>query len=145
GAADGHTLLLGFMSALAINPALYSRLPYDSINDFAAISLLARTTLALVANPAFPAGCVKELIALAKAAPGRIAYGSPGVGNANHLAGELLASIARVELVHVPYKGAGPVMSNVMGGQIPLAFVTVTAALPHVRAGNLKVLVVTSR
>jgi tripartite-type tricarboxylate transporter receptor subunit TctC len=144
-AADGYTLLLGYMSALTINPILYSKLSYDSINDFSPISMLSRTTLALIANPSFPAASLKELIALARSSPGRISYGSPGIGNANHLAGELLKSMTGVELVHVPYKGAAPVMMSVMGGQVPIAFVTVTAALPHVRAGKLKALVVTSK
>jgi tripartite-type tricarboxylate transporter receptor subunit TctC len=142
--ADGHTLLLGFMSALTINPVLYSKISYDPVRDFASISMVSRPTLVLVANPSFPANSVKELIALAKATPGKISYGSPGVGNGNHIAGEMLKSIAGIDLVHVPYKGAPLMMVDVMAGQVPIAFVAMATAMPHVRAGKLKALMVIS-
>ena len=143
--ADGHTLLLGPMSALAINPAIYSKLPYDSVKDFDPISLTSRVTLALAAGPALPANSVKELIALAKASPGKLSYGSTGIGNVTHLAGEMLKSLSGADLVHVPYKGAGPQLIDVMGGNVAVGFVSLTAAIPHVRAGRLKALVVTSK
>ena len=132
------------MSALAINPAVYSKLPYDSVKDFAPISMTSRVTLALAAGPSLPANSVKELIALAKASPGKLSYGSTGVANVTHLAGEMLKSIAGIDLIHVPYKGAGPQLVEVMSGNVAIGFVSLTAAIPHVRAGRLKALVVTS-
>jgi tripartite-type tricarboxylate transporter receptor subunit TctC len=144
-APDGYTLLLGFMSALTINPALYAKLSYDPVKDFAPISLTVKTTLTLVANPSFPANSVKELIAIAKASPGKISYGSTGVGNVTHLSIEMLQAQHGVKLIHVPYKGAGPATIDVVGGQVPLAVVSVAGALPHVRAGRLKALFVSSK
>lgn len=143
--ADGYTLLLGPMSALAINPALFSTLPYDSVKDFAPISMTSRVTLALAASQSLPANSIKELIALAKGSPGKLSYGSTGIGNVTHLAGEMLKSLAGVDLVHVPYKGAGPQLIDVMSGNVAVGFVSLTAAIPHVRAGRLKVLVVSSK
>lgn len=99
--------------------------------------------MVLIANPLFPASSVQELIALAKTAPGKITYGTPGTGNPNHLAGELFKSIAGVNLVHVPYKGAALVITDLIGGHVPIAFVTLPAALPQLRAGKLKALAVT--
>jgi tripartite-type tricarboxylate transporter receptor subunit TctC len=143
--ADGYTLLLGPLSALAINPALFSKLPYDSVKDFAPISMTSRVTLALAASPSLSANSVKELIALAKASPGKLSYGSTGIGNVTHLAGEMLKSKSGIDLVHVPYKGAGPQLIDVMSGHVAVGFVSLTAAIPHVRAGRLKALVVTSK
>jgi tripartite-type tricarboxylate transporter receptor subunit TctC len=128
-----------------VNPALFSRLPYDSLKDFAPISMTSRVTLALVANASLPANSVKELIALAKASPGKLSYGSTGVGNVTHLAGEMLKSNGGVDLVHVPYKGAGPQLIDVMSGNVAVGFTSLTAAVPHLRTGRLKVLVVTSK
>ncbi len=141
--ADGYTLLIGFTTGVAINP-MVSKVSYDPIRDFAPVSIVARTPMMLIAHPSFPGNSVKELIALAKAAPGKLSYASPGTGNPNHLAGEMFKSMAGVDLVHIPYKGAGPVMVDVMGGHVPIAFVTLAAALPHVRAGKLKSLAITS-
>ena len=141
--ADGYTLLLGFTTGVAINPVL-SKVSYDPEKDFAAVSMLSRTPMILIAGRSFPANSVKELIALAKATPGKISYGSPGTGNPNHIAGELFKSLAGVDLVHVPYKGAGPVMVDVIGGHVPIGFVTLAAALPQLRAGKLKSLAITS-
>jgi tripartite-type tricarboxylate transporter receptor subunit TctC len=128
---------------VAINPVL-SKVSYDPEKDFAPVSMLSRTPMTLIASPSFPANSVKELIAFAKASAKKISYASPGTGNPNHLAGELFKSLAGVDLVHVPYKGAGPAMVDVMGGHIPIAFVTLAAALPQVRAGKLKSLAITS-
>ena len=144
-AADGYTLLLGPMSALTMNPAMFSRLPYDSVKDFAPISMTSRVTLALVANASLQANSVKELIALAKGSPGKLSYGSTGVGNVTHLAGEMLKSNGGIDLVHVPYKGAGPQIIDVMSGNVAVGFTSLTAAIPHLRTGRLKVLVVTSK
>ena len=142
--ADGYTLLLGFTTGVAINPLLVSKVSYDPEKDFAPISMLSRTPMTLIVSPSFPAKSVKDLVALAKASPGKIAYASPGTGNPNHIAGELFKSLAGVDLVHVPYKGAGPVMTDVIGGHVPVAFVTLAAALPQLRAGKLKSLAITS-
>src|SRR4029077_2869058 len=105
----------------------------------------ARSLLCMAAYPAFPASSVKELIALAKASPGKIAYGSTGIGNSTNLAFEMISTAAGIKLVHVPYKGAGPALTDVMGGQVPLAFTSIVGALPHVRTGRLKALAVTSK
>lgn len=142
--ADGYTALLGFTTGVAVNPLLVAKIPYDSVKDFTGVSMLARTPMVLIASPAFKASSVKDLVALAKATPGKITYGSPGIGNPNHLAGELFKSIAGVNLPHVPYKGAALVITDVIGSHIPIAFVTLAAALPQVRAGRLKSLAVTS-
>ena len=144
-APNGYTLLLGPMSGLTMNPAIFSKLPYDSLRDFVPISLTSRVTLALAASPSLPASSVKELIALAKASPGKLTYGSTGIGNVTHLAGEMLKSAAGIDLVHVPYKGAGPQLIDVMSGNVSIGFTSLTGAIPHVRAGKLKGLVVTSK
>jgi len=144
-APNGYTLLLGPMSGLTMNPAIFSKLPYDSVRDFVPISLTSRVTLALAASPSLPANSVKELIALAKASPGKLTYGSTGIGNVTHLAGEMLKSLAGINLVHVPYKGAGPQLIDVMSGNVSIGFTSLTGAIPHVRSGKLKGLVVTSK
>jgi len=144
-APDGYTLLLGPMSGLAMNPALFSKLPYDSARDFAPISMTSRVTLALAASVSLPANSVKELVALAKASPGKFTYGSTGIGNVTHLAGEMLKTNAGIDLVHVPYKGAGPQLIDVISGNVAVGFTSLTAAIPHVRSGRLKALVVTSK
>jgi tripartite-type tricarboxylate transporter receptor subunit TctC len=142
---DGYTLLLGPMSALTMNPSLYAKLPYDSVRDFAPISMTSRVTLALAGGQSLPAGSMKELIALAKASPGKLSYGSTGIGNVTHLAGEMLKQLAGIDMIHVPYKGAGPQLIDVMSGNVAVGFVSVTAAIPHVRSGRLKAFVVTSK
>ena len=142
--ADGHTLLLGFTTGVAINPLLVSKVSYDPEKDFVPFSMLSRTPMTLIVSPSFPANSVKDLVALAKATPGKLTYASPGTGNPNHIAGELFKLSAGVDLVHVPYKGAGPVMTDVIGGHVPVAFVTLAAALPQLRAGKLKLLAMTS-
>jgi tripartite-type tricarboxylate transporter receptor subunit TctC len=145
GAPNGYSLLLGPMSGLTMNPAIFSKLPYDSLRDFAPISLTSRVTLALAASPALAASSVKELIALTKASPGKISYGSTGIGNVTHLAGEMLKSLAGIDLIHVPYKGAGPQLVDVMSGNVGIGFTSLVGAIPHVRSGKLKGLVVTSK
>ena len=144
-APNGYTLLLGGMSHLTMTPVSFSNLPFDSLRDFAPISLTSRVTLALAAGPALPANSVRELIALAKASPGKLSYGSAGTGGVTHLAGEMLKSAAGVELVHVPYKGAGPQLLDVMSGNVAVGFTSLTATIPHLRTGRLKVLMVTSK
>ena len=142
---DGYTLLLGPVSGLAMNPSLYAKLPYDSVKDFAPISLTSRVTLALAAGPALQGGSMKDLIAQAKASPGKLSYGSTGIGNVTHLAGEMMKSLAGIDLIHVPYKGAGPQLIDVMSGNVAVGFTSLTATIPHVRSGRLKALVVTSK
>ena len=141
--ADGYTLLF-VSSSYAINPGLYSDLPFDPVRDLAPISLIAAAPFLLVVNPALTAGTVKELIALAKARPGALNYSSGGNGSSGHLAGELFKSLAGVTLTHVPYKGAGPATVDVIAGQIQMTFASVVSALPHVKAGRLRALGVTS-
>ena len=142
---DGYTLLLGSVSALAMNPSLFAKLPYDSVKDFAPISMTSRVPLALAAGASMPANSLKELVALAKASPGKFTYGSTGIGNVTHLAAEMLKSLAGIDLVHVPYKGAGPQLIDVISGNVSVGFTSLTATVPHVRAGRLKALLVTSK
>ena len=141
---DGYTLLFALTAQYAVNPSLYPKLPYDPIRDYAPISLLANAPYLLVVHPSVPAKSVAELIALMKARPGQLAYSSSGNGSGAHLAGEMLRSLARVEIVHVPYKGAGPAMPDLIAGQVQLSFVTYTAAGPHIKSGRLRALGVTT-
>ena len=143
-AGDGYTLFLQDMTTHAINASLYRRLPYDSVRDFTPITLIAASPLILVVHPSLPAKSVKELIALATRRPGEIAYGSSGNGTIVHLAGEMLSSMAKVKLVHVPYKGSPQAITGLLGGEIALIFATLPPALPQVAAGKLRALAVTT-
>lgn len=142
-APDGYTILLT-LSSHTINPRLYAKLPFDVEKDFAPISLVALIPQILVANPSLPANNIRELIALAKAEPGKLNYASVGTGSPGHIAGELFKLRTGVDMVHVPYKGGGPAVTDTLGGQVQLLFVSLPAALQHVRAGRLKALAVTS-
>src|ERR1700682_6326074 len=115
-APDGYTLVFGSVTSLAINPSVHKNLPYDPVKDFAPVSLCVTTPLYLAVHPSIPARSVKELLAVAKAQPGKLTFASGGNGSSNHLAGELFKSLARIDLLHVPYKGAGPAMGDVMAG-----------------------------
>jgi tripartite-type tricarboxylate transporter receptor subunit TctC len=141
---DGYTLLLGNVGPIAINPSLYSRLPYDPFKDFATISLLAVYPNLLVINPALPPISIQELVSYAKAHPRQLSYGSSGVGSSTHLAAELLHSITKIDIVHVPYKGGAQALVELMGGQIQLFFSSILGALPHVKNGKIRALAVTS-
>jgi tripartite-type tricarboxylate transporter receptor subunit TctC len=141
---DGYTLLLGSASSLAVNPMLNPNVPYNPQRDFIGISSLISISSILIVNPSFEAGSVQQLIALAQASPGKISYGTPGNGNPNHIAGELFRSKTGVNLVHVPYKGAAFVITDIIAGHLPTAFVTLPAGLPHVRTGKVKALAVTA-
>jgi len=143
-APDGHTLLLGTISILAINPAIYKNLPFDSINDFAPVSILVSVSNIVVAHPAIGVSTMNELIALAKAKPGTLTYATSGTGSPGHLAGELLKTLAKINMIHIPYKGGGPAMSDLLGGQVNTMFATVSTAVPHIKSGKLKGLAVTS-
>jgi len=142
--ADGYTLLFALTAQYAVNPSLYPKLPYDPVRDYAPISLLANAPYLLVVHPTLPAKSVAELVALVKARPGQLSYSSSGNGSGAHLAGEMLRSLARVEIVHVPYKGAGPAMPDLIAGQVQLSFITYTAAGPHIKTGRLRALGVTT-
>lgn len=142
--ADGYTLIMSSSGALAVNPSLYSTLPYDSLKSFAPIALVASGALFLVASPDFPASTVKELVAYAKAHPGEINYASSGNGITNHLIMEMFKKAAELDLVHVPYKGSSPALTDVITGRVPLMFDTGPAVLPFMRAGKLKAIAVSS-
>lgn len=137
-APDGYTLLFGTSAGLTINPALSSKLPYNALKDFAPISLLVLNPQILVLNNAVPAASVKELIAYAKANPGKLNYASVGQGSPNHLGMELLKALAGIDMVHVPYKGTGPAITDLLGGQVQLMFNSMPSVLPLVRSGKLK-------
>ena len=141
--ADGYTILFT-LSSHTINPKLYDKLPFDVERDFVPVSLATLVPQILVAHPSVPANNVKELIALAKANPGKLNYASVGTGSPAHIAGELLKLRTGVDIVHVPYKGGGPAVIDTIGGQVQLAFVSMPAAWQHVKAGKLKALAVTS-
>src|SRR4051812_22937083 len=141
---DGYTLLFALTAQFAVNPTLYSKLPYDPVRDYAPISLLANAPYFLVVHPSVPARSVAELIAFAKARPGQLAYSSSGNGSGAHLAGEMLRSLAHIDLTHVPYKGAGPALPDLLAGQVQLSFVTYIASGQHMKSGRLRVLGVTT-
>ena len=141
-APDGYTL---FMCTIAnvINTSLYPKLPFDFVRDFAPVSLVATIPNMLVVNPAVAAKDLKEFIALAKSNPGQINFASPGSGSSPHLSGELFKTAAGVSMVHIPYKGSAPAMSDLIGGQVQAMFDNMPSALPHVKAGKLRALAVT--
>ena len=139
-AADGYTLLLGTATTHAINASLVKKLPYDPVRDFAPISLVAVLPQIIVAHPSLPATTLPELIVLARKRPGEILFASTGNGSANHLGAEMLKSVARLDMVHVPYKGAGPSITDLLAGQTQFMFTTIPPALPHVKSGRLKAL-----
>ncbi|MEO8507545.1 MAG: tripartite tricarboxylate transporter substrate binding protein [Betaproteobacteria bacterium] len=141
---DGYTLSLVGMTTLAANPSLYKSLPYDAIKDFAPISVAIVSPLVLVVNPEVPAKTVQELIAYAKANPGKVNFGSAGVGNTLHLAGELFKSTAGIDIVHVPYKGASAAMTDLVGGRIQMMIDLIQTPLANIQAGKLRPLGVTS-
>lgn len=143
-APDGHTLLMGTIPALAINPTLYGNLPFDPVHDFTAITQTVNSTNVLVAHPSVAVNNVQEMIGFVKSSPGKVLYGSSGIGGAGHLAGELFSSMAKVKLVHVPYKGGGPAMIDLLSGQVQFVFATAVTALPHMRDGKLRALGVTT-
>lgn len=142
-APDGYTMLMGTVATHAINPNLYPKMPYDAAKDFAPIVLVATLPNLLVVNPSVPARNVKELIALAKAKPGELAFASAGNGTSQHLSGELFKKMTGVDMTHVPYKGSAPAVTDLVGGQVQLMFDNIPSSLPQVRAGKLRALAVT--
>lgn len=140
-APDGYTLLMA-SPANAINMSLYRKMPYDTQRDLAPVALVGAVPSVLVINPSLPVKSVAELVAMAKAKPGGLAYGSGGSGTSEHLAAEMFKSLAGVDILHVPYKGGANAMTDVIGGQVSLMFTNMLGAMPHIRSGKLKVLAV---
>lgn len=142
---DGYTLLIT-SGGHTINPHIYRKLPYDTLRDFTAITRFAKSGgLLVVAAPGFPAHTVKQLIDLARAHPNGLSYASAGVGNLTHLAGEMFNTMAGVKMTHIPYKGGGPALIDVMGGQVQVMFASVAASIPHVKAGRLQAIAYTGQ
>ena len=140
---DGYTLVVGSIGTHAVNVSLFKKIAFDPVRDFAPISMMLEADGLLVLHPSVPVKNVKELIALAKSRPGQIIYASAGNGTAGHLSGELLKSMAKVDMVHVPYKGNVPAITDLIGGQTSLLFATMPTVLPHVKSGRLNAIAVT--
>ncbi|WP_233217929.1 Bug family tripartite tricarboxylate transporter substrate binding protein [Roseateles chitinivorans] len=143
-APDGYTVLLGTIATHAINPALMPRMPYKADRDFAPVILLGKISNVLLIGPGAQARTVKDIVAAAKAKPGDITFASAGQGTSQHLSGEVFRLMTGADLTHVPYKGSAPAIQDVMGGQVPMSFETVTVALPQIKAGKVKAVAVTS-
>jgi tripartite-type tricarboxylate transporter receptor subunit TctC len=143
-APDGATLLLAFTGTLAVSPLIFANVGYDPRRDFAGIGLIGMAPSVLAVHPSVPARSVADLVGIAKAEPGKIQYGSPGIGTTNHLAGELLAAMTGIRITHIPYKGTGPAITDLLGGHIAMMFAPIPAAHGNVSAGALRALGVTS-
>jgi len=141
---DGYTLIVGSISTHALNPALYKQLPFDPVRDFAPISLVATQPNVLVVHPSLPVATVKELVAYARARPGQVSYASAGVGVSSHPALELLKTMTGIDLVHVPYKGAGPATTELIGGQVQVMCTSLAGLLPHIRTNRVRALATTA-
>jgi tripartite-type tricarboxylate transporter receptor subunit TctC len=141
--ADGHTLLMATTGVLAINNSLYPKMSYDAAKDLEPVVFIASITNVLVVAPEFPASSVGELLALARSRPGQLTFASAGAGASTHMSAELFKSLAGVDLVHVPYKGSGPAMPDLMSGRVSMMFENMPGAISHIRAGKLKALAVT--
>ena len=143
-APDGYTLVLAFDGTMVINPFVFASVPFDTLKDFVPVGKIGDATLIIVANPAFPAKTLQELIAVSKKEPKGVAYGTSGVGGTPHIAGELLNQRTGANLVHIPYKGGGQAMGDALGGNIPLVFTAVAGAMPHLKSGKLVPIAVSS-
>ena len=141
-APDGYTLTVGTLGPFAVNQTLYEKVPYDNIRDFAPITLTGISSHILVAHPSVPVHNVNELIALAKEKPGQLTFASSGTGNATHLTFEVFKARAGIDIVHVPYKGGGPAMADLVGGQVLFSFASMASAVPFVRSGRLRAIAV---
>lgn len=137
-APDGYTFLMGFIGPNAVNQFLFKNMPFDTLNDFAPVAMVSEAEGMLAVHPSVAIQSVSDLLAQARANPGKLTYSSGGVGTASHLAGELFKSMAKVDIVHVPYKGNAPAVADLIGGQVQLSFATLTTVVPHVRAGKLR-------
>jgi tripartite-type tricarboxylate transporter receptor subunit TctC len=142
---DGYTLLLSAASEVALNVALFPKMAYDPVKDLQPITLATVTPAIFVVHPSLPVKTVKEFVALARARPGQIAYASVGTGSPQHFAGELLRLLAKVDITHIPFKGAAPALTDVLGGHVPSGFIALLPAIPHVKAGRLVPLAVSSK
>ena len=142
--ADGYTLVMATVSSHSINSALYKNLPYDAVKDFAPITIVGSTPNVLMVNPAVPAKNLAELLALAKARPGSLNFGSTSQGGSPHMSGELLKSMANVDITHIPYKGAGPMLIDLIGGQVQIGFDNLPSSIGHIRSGKLRAIAVTT-
>jgi tripartite-type tricarboxylate transporter receptor subunit TctC len=143
-APDGYTMLMANLGPNALNPVVYKKLPYDAIKDFQGVTLTTTVPQVVVVNPSLPVKSIPELIAYAKANPGKVSFGSAGQGASNHLSGELLNALGGIKMQHVPYKGDAPSIVDLIGGSIHVALPTTVAGLPHVRSGKLRAIGVTS-
>ena len=143
-APDGYTLVMGALSTHAVNPHLFAKMPYDALKDFAPVTLVATTPNVLVVNTAVPANDVRELVALARASPGKLSFASGSNGSAGHLAGELFKTLAGIDIVHVPYKGGAPALQDLLGGQVQFMFDNLANSTAQMKAGKLKAFAVTT-
>jgi len=141
--ADGYTILLGTMSSHAMNPFLYQKMTFDPVKDVAPVSLVANVATVLVVPPSLPVNNVNELIALARSKPGQLNFASGGIASFNQLCAELLKMMAKIDIVHVPYKGGGPAVADLVGGKVEMLFTGAPVTMPHIKSGKLKVLAVT--
>lgn len=137
-APDGYNLVMGFLGSHAVNQFLFAKMPYDTQKDFAPVALVIEAEGLLAVHPSVPIASVPDLLAYARANPGKLSYGSGGIGTASHLAGELFKSMTKTDIVHVPYKGNAPALADLLGGQTHLQFATLPTVIPHVRAGKLR-------
>ena len=141
--ADGHTIVLGYIANLAIAPSLQAKMPYDPVKDYAPITQPASSPNVLTAHPSVPAKSLKELIALAKASPGKVSFASTGVASVGHLTGELINNLAGIRMTHVPYKGSGQAVTDILGGHVQVMFSGFSSTLHHIKSGKLRALAVT--
>ena len=141
---DGYTLFIGPIGTMAINPFVYAKMPFDSVKDFAPISQLTSIPIVMAVNPSVPAKDVREFIAYAKANPGKVNFGSGGNGTQSHISGVMLNSLAGIDMTHIPYKGNGPAMVDLLAGRVSVMFDQISSALPHIRAGKLNAIGVTT-
>lgn len=144
-APDGYTLVLGVTGPLTIMPGINPQLPYDPLRDLVPITLVAAVPSVIAVHPSVPARDLRELIALAKSQPGKLSFASGGTGTSVHIAGELLKSMAGIDILHIPYKGGAPALNDVMGGQVSMIIENMPQLLPHVRAGKIRALAVTTQ
>lgn len=143
-APDGYTILLSSAAIQSMNPLIYKKLPYNPAKDFEPITIAVGVPLVIVVNPALPIYTIKDLLDAARAQPGSLTFGSSGTGTSQHLAGELLKYMAKVDLVHVPYRGGAPAITDLLGGQISMMFGQVPSALPHIKTGRMRAIAVGS-